>query len=256
MRLVSPGFVFLQNTVDIQGFLDHQQIEWEIPKDAPFDQVLAEFAGRLCYESWENTDNLNITKTRKGNAEYIENIKKQGHGSVFEHGNLVFLFYNVSRIFTHELVRHRPGSAFSQTSGRYVRLRDLKFWIPDVIYNNLAARSVFLEAIKQAEDNQKRLEEIFGMDPEVSNYDPNLNFDKKKELTSAFRRISFNGAANNILWSTNHRALRHVIQMRCSPHAEEEIRVIFRRVANLMVSKFPAIYGDLREDYTFEYPKI
>ena len=34
---------------------------------------------------------------------------------------------NVSRVFTHELVRHRAGSAFSQESLRYVRLTDIGF---------------------------------------------------------------------------------------------------------------------------------
>lgn len=248
MLSVEPGCILLQTKEDIQYFLDEMGIKWEIP-DVTFDEALIEFAGRLCYESWENSDNLNISKIRKGNAEYISNIQKQKHGSVFEHGNLVFLFYNVSRIFTHELVRHRAGSSFSQTSGRYVRLADIKFWIPDVIFDNPAARTVFLDTIAQAEEAQRKLELIFEADLAT-------NFDKKKELTSAFRRISPGGAANNILWSTNHRALRHIIELRCSEHAEVEIRQVFRGIARLMKKKFPNIYQDLREDFTFEHSKI
>ena len=240
----------LESKEDIGAFLDLMGIEWEIP-DVTFAEALAEFAGRLCYESWENTENLNISKIRKGNELYLGNIQKQKHGSVFEHGGLVFIFYNVSRVFTHELVRHRAGSGFSQTSGRYTRLHDIKFWMPDVIYNNPAARSVFLDAIAQDEENQRKLEEIFQED--LSEHG---SFYKKKELTSAFRRISPNGAANNILWSTNHRALRHVIEQRCSEHAEIEIRMLFRGIARHVAEKFPNIYQDLREDYTFEHSKI
>lgn len=248
MLSVTPGVVFIEGRNDIQSYLDLMGIEWKMP-DVGFDELLIEFAGRLCYESWPNSDNKNITKIREGNAEYIENIIKQKHGSVLEHGNLVFLFYNVSRVFTHELVRHRVGSSFSQTSGRYTRLADIKFWIPDVIYDNPAARSVFLDAVAQDEENQRKLEAIFEKDLAT-------NFDKKKELTSAFRRISPNGGANNILWSTNHRALRNVIELRCSEHAEVEIRLLFRGIAKLMKERFPNIYGDLREDYTFEHSKI
>lgn len=248
MKSVTPGCLFIENVDDIQYFLDFYDLKWDIPK-VSFHEVLAEFAGRLCYESWEESGNLNITKIRKGNAEYLSNIAKQKHGSVFEHGNLVFLFYDVSRVFTHELVRHRAGSSFSQTSGRYVRLADIKFWIPDVIYDNPAARSVFLDAVAQDEENQRKLEAIFEKDLA-------RDFSKKKELTSAFRRISPNGIANNILWSTNHRALRNVIEQRCSEHAEVEIRLLFRGIAKLMKERFPNIYGDLREDYTFEHSKI
>ena len=248
MLSVTPNVYHFETVKDIEYFLKTNGIEWEVP-NVTFAEALAELAGRLCYESWNNSDNLNITKIRKGNKEYIGNLKKQKHGSVLEHGGVVFLFYNVSRVFTHELVRHRAGSAFSQTSGRYTRLADLKFWIPDVINDNPAAKSVFLDAIAQDEENQRKLEAIFQEDLAG-------NFEKKKELTSAFRRISPNGAANNILWSTNHRALRHVIEQRCSEHAEVEIRVVFRKLADYCRQQWPNIYDDLREDYTFEHQKI
>jgi thymidylate synthase (FAD) len=41
---------------------------------------LAEFAGRLCYMSQGNP-------AGRTTAEYLDNILKQGHGSVFEHDN-------------------------------------------------------------------------------------------------------------------------------------------------------------------------
>ena len=42
-----------------------------------------------------------------------------------------FVLHNVSRVVTHELVRHRPGTAVSQESLRFVRLTDIPFWFPD-----------------------------------------------------------------------------------------------------------------------------
>ena len=74
---------------------------------------LAEFAGRLCYMSQRNP----ASRTTR---DYLENIKRQGHGSVLEHANYSILVEGVSRSLTHELVRHRAGMAYSQLSQRYV----------------------------------------------------------------------------------------------------------------------------------------
>lgn len=54
-------------------------------------------------------------------------------GSVIEHHVTNWIFADVSRVFTHELVRHRVGTAFSQESLRYVRLNDLGLWLPPQI---------------------------------------------------------------------------------------------------------------------------
>jgi thymidylate synthase (FAD) len=236
-------------TGELDVFLNENGINWKIP-DAPTAEIICEFAGRLCYESWDNTDNLNISRTRKDG--YLANVIKQKHGSVFEHGGLVILFANVSRIFTHELVRHRAGSAFSQTSGRFVRLREIKFWIPDIISENPEAKEIFVEHIRRVEEDQARLEEIYDID--------NLPFSQKKILTSAFRRIAPNGQANNILWSTNHRAMRNIIELRTSAGAEIEIQMIFRKLAVDLYNMFPNIYEDILENldgsFSFDSPKI
>jgi thymidylate synthase (FAD) len=66
---------------------------------------LIEFAGRVCYDS--------LGKGRPS-AEYHANILASGHGSVTEHASITFLIEGVSRALTHELVRHRVGTAISQ----------------------------------------------------------------------------------------------------------------------------------------------
>ena len=44
----------------------------------------------------------------------LKNIIEVGHGSVLEHATFNFILTGVSRSFTHELIRHRGGFAFSQ----------------------------------------------------------------------------------------------------------------------------------------------
>src|SRR5258706_8613352 len=87
---------------------------------------LAEFAGRLCYMSQANP-------AKRPTREYLDNIKKQGHGSVLEHANYSLLLEGVSRSLTHELVRHRAGFAYSQLSQRYVDESEANFVMPPAI---------------------------------------------------------------------------------------------------------------------------
>src|SRR3954469_9697544 len=94
--------------------------------DSTDGERLAEFAGRLCYMSQANP-------AKRATREYLDNIKKQGHGSVLEHANYSLLLEGVSRSLTHELVRHRAGFAYSQLSQRYVDESEASFVIPPAV---------------------------------------------------------------------------------------------------------------------------
>jgi len=77
-------------------------------------ETLIELAGRICYESFEIGLNPNVTKIRLDPKDYFENLLRKGDGSVAEHGLVNFVMIGVSRVMTHELVRHRVGVAVSQ----------------------------------------------------------------------------------------------------------------------------------------------
>src|SRR5204863_8430366 len=89
-------------------------------------ELLAEVAGRVCYMSQHNP-------AERSTREYLDNIKKQGHGSVLEHANYTLLLEGVSRSLTHELVRHRAGFAYSQLSQRYVDESAEHFLVPPAL---------------------------------------------------------------------------------------------------------------------------
>lgn len=208
--------------------------------DASSDlEELIEVMGRGCYKSFGTELNPNITRVRESSDEYLSNIIKSGHGSVLEHAFVSFMFTDVSRVFTHELVRHRVGTAISQESLRYLRLEDLGLWIPSIFHDNPQAEEIFERAFKQAEENYTRLlsEEVLGVDIDA------MDFATKKELTSAARRIAPIGLATNIGWSCNVRNLRHVIEMRTDRHAEEEIRYVFAQVGALVYGKWPTLFN-------------
>lgn len=161
-----------------------------------------------------------------------------GHGSVLEHSNFTFAFEFISRVFTHELVRHRAGCAYSQESLRYVRLTELGFWIPPVIEENPEARTIFEQTVETLETAQKNLAKIF--ETELKE-----DFSKKKAVTSMFRRIAPIGLATGIVATFNARALRHIIAMRTSAAAEEEIRSVFLQVAAVAKKRWPYLVQDM-----------
>jgi thymidylate synthase (FAD) len=197
---------------------------------------LVEFCGRVCYRSWEPGLNPNVTRVRHDQREYFENILASGHGSVLEHANYTFAFRDVSRVFTHELVRHRAGSAFSQESLRYVRLTELGVRVPPALE---PIREEVVSLVERLEEFQLEAAEKLGLDSEAG-----LPFHVKKEMTSALRRLAPIGLSTDIVWTANVRTIRHVIEMRTDPGAEEELRLVFDLVAALMQAEAPNLFFD------------
>jgi thymidylate synthase (FAD) len=202
-------------------------------------QLLVEFCGRMCYRSWEPGLNPNVTRIRHQQDEYLGNLLSSLHGSVFEHASFTFAFRSVSRVFTHELVRHRAGSAFSQESLRYVRLTDIDLRVPEALE---PIRDQVVSLVERLEEFQVSAAGALGLDEE------GIPFSVKKEVTSALRRLAPMGLSTDIVWTANVRTLRHVIEMRTSPGAEEELRLVFDRVAELMRSEAPALFQDFHRD--------
>jgi thymidylate synthase (FAD) len=198
-------------------------------------ETLLEFAGRACYRSWEPGLNPNVTKIRTDRAQYFANILRSGHGSVLEHASYSFALRNVSRTFTHELVRHRAGSAFSQESLRYVRLTDIGFRVAPAL---APLRERVLAIVEQLEEFQVEAAAELGVE------DDGVPFHVKKEITSALRRLAPIGLSTDIVWTANVRTLRHVIEMRTAESAEEELRLVFDEIAQIMRAEAPNLFAD------------
>lgn len=241
MEYVKPKVFLIGETRIIEDGLKDYLAHVGVPdwtSDAPSDsERLSEVMGRLCYRSFEPGLNPNVTRIREGNDVYLKNILNIGHGSVIEHPVLNFVFSDVSRVFTHELVRHRAGTATSQESLRFVRLDKLSAYVPTHIAENEEGMKIYAEAMEKLEEVQIKLAEVY----DIGNQ---KNFGIKKKLTSAFRRVAPIGVATAIGWSCNFRTLRHVIEMRTEPSAEEEIRLVFSQVYELLKDRYPNLLGD------------
>ena len=247
MKLVEPNIFFVGETriieEELQLYLAHIGVsDWT--SDAPTDvEKLIEVMGRVCYRSFKPGLNPNVVKIREHNDEYIGNIKQVRHGSVVEHAFVNFILADVSRVFTHELVRHRVGVAISQESLRFVRLKELSFWFPQWAKEDKELMERSTDLIERMEKHQIWMAEHFKLDEQ-----PSKPFHEKKKKTSFMRRFAPDGLATAIGWSVNPRTLRHVIEMRTDPGAEEEIRLVFGLIAQKMIKSYPNLYND----YTVE----
>lgn len=220
----------------LEAFLDFMGVpEWDT--DAPSaPEALSEVYGRLCYLSYKPGMNPNVTKVREGNKSYLRNILDTKHLSVVEHPQMNWVFGDVSRVLSHEHVRHRIAS-YSQVSMRYVRPVDLPMYVPLAIREDEKALEIFVRATDQAEAAYKELQEHFGVDQMG-------NFTDKKKITSALRRILPTGIGTHLGWSCNFRIFRHVVEMRTDFAAEEEIRFAFWRAFEIAKSRYPNLLQD------------
>ena len=194
---------------------------------------LAEFAGRLCYMSQHNP-------AKRQTREYLENIKKQGHGSVLEHANYSLLLEGVSRSLTHELVRHRAGFAYSQLSQRYVDESDASFVIPPAIVGDDALEGAWREQVESAQAAYVALvAELMTRYGWVAD-----KVHRRKMAREAARAVLPNATETKIVVTANARAWRTMLELRSSEGAELEIRRTAVMVLRLLQREAPGFFSD------------
>lgn len=300
-KLVSPK-VFLVGFTDVhmpgvQEYLEYtgqqdflQTLIEAIDDGITPGEALCSMYAKLCYKSLVRGKNANVTRVRDVRSN-LENCHETGHGSVFEHCSLNFIVTDCSRVYTHEQVRHRPGWAYSQTSGRYCRLDSIDLvWdsvldpVKDLWFDHLGATEdlVYLTECRLGlrKPNPKNPDApmeagCYGKtrsavaDLTLQNWldktpmedrrwvpDDSFNFDRRKQITSAIRRIAPNGQANEMGMTVNIRGLRHAVQMRTARFAETEIRNIFNQVYGIVKGRFPTIFHKAKERMFGDYLEI
>jgi thymidylate synthase (FAD) len=209
----------------------HLAVQWK--GESSDGERLAEFAGRLCYMSQKNPAN-------RTTAEYLENIKKQAHGSVLEHANYSLLLEGVSRSLTHELVRHRAGFAYSQLSQRYVDESVADFVIPPAIIGDEAVESLWMAQMEQAQRTyvalvEQLMERYSWVDDRVH---------RRKMAREAARGVLPNSTETKIVVTGNVRAWRTMLELRSGEGAELEIRRLAIAVIAVLKDEAPAFFSD------------
>jgi flavin-dependent thymidylate synthase len=169
--------------------------------------------------------------------------------SVLEHAQYTLLLYGAGRDFTHELVRHRTGVAFSQVSQRYVDGHVLRFVERPEYQDDEELHQMFLRRIDAVTDEYNNIARILTA-KQMKGLDPMLSGEKKTELrkkvNQAARSCLPNETEAPIVFSGNIRALRHVCEMRAAGAADVPIREVTTRIFLAMQRIEPTLFADYK----------
>ncbi len=209
----------------------HLPVHWL--GDSTDGERLAEFAGRLCYMSQANP-------AGRATRDYIENIKRQRHGSVLEHATYSLLLEGVSRALTHELVRHRAGVAVSQLSQRYVDESEANFVVPPAILGDVALEAQWRAEMERAQAAYvalvRELMERYAWVPD--------RVHRRKMAREAARGVLPNSTETKIVVTANARAWRTILELRAGEGADLEIRRLAVGILRTLQREAPGFFSD------------
>jgi len=219
----------------------------ELLSVTPNGEDLIERACRTCYLSFNRYD------PPKSTEELIKKILRHGHFSVLEHASATFRVKGGSRVFTHEMVRHRLVSP-SQESQRYVcyadrpgdpdaksfkdrprkKTRDFEVVVPPTVdaadfTNGQSPRDAYMNACAEIYELYERLLSA-GVPPEDARY------------------ILPNATTSEIVLTGNFREWRHVCTVRTTPQAHWEIRMVMMQILTQMKALAPIVFHDFELD--------
>lgn len=115
-------------------------------------------AARTCYAADTIQDNWDKDVSENKMLSLLDKVFESGHHSVFEHINFTFAISGISRVCSHQLVRHRLAS-FSQQSQRYVVLGNDSYVIPPSIDKNSEMKEKYIEFMDKTYDFYNELME-------------------------------------------------------------------------------------------------
>lgn len=170
-------------------------------------------AARRCYSELGNVEMIDeicdkLDKDKEYAEKLIRKVLASGHDSVLEHVSFTFAIEGVSRVLTHQLVRHRIAS-YSQQSQRYVENAFGGEWY--IVPASIAEKPEALTLYKSIMD---RVALYYGMFLEMG---------IPKEDA---RYILPNATETKIVVTMNARALLHFFRLRCCNRAQAEIRAM------------------------------
>lgn len=241
------------------------------------EEVVAQ-AAKLCY-SHVGVDGIMEKLTPEKIEKFVDHLATIGHESPLEHVNFTFAIEGISRVTTHQLVRHRLAS-YSQQSQRYVKLEQFEYIIPPEIEKNKDAKKIFIETMEkdqQAYDelvmllitdkidkrhpgwtkDKKYLEEYNKYNGDRTLVDIFKEYNKKeynaleKEAIEDARYVFPNACETKIVCTMNARSLLHFFNVRCCNRAQWEIRAMADEMLKECKKVAPTLFKKAGPDCTF-----
>jgi flavin-dependent thymidylate synthase len=132
--------------------------------------------------------------------------------SSWEFLEFLFLIEDVSRAFTHQLVRHRIGTKFAQQSQRTVDMGGFDFVMPPPGVEDEEVADVFMVACSDIDDAYQRLVQEMAVKPQDA------------------RALLPTNVSTNINFGTNLRTLHDMARLRLCTKTQGEFQDVFRAI--------------------------
>jgi thymidylate synthase (FAD) len=162
---------------------------------------------------------VNIEDIRKYDYDILYNF---GHDAISEFSFYIFSISGVSRVLTHQLVRHRIAS-YLQMSSRHVSLENVDYVIPEKIKENKEALKIFNNTKQQINQAYKKIIQ--------------LNIPKEDA-----RYLIGDGSQTNIVMGINARSLNNFFRLRLCKTAQWEIRELAEKMRDLVRKDAPILF--------------
>jgi thymidylate synthase (FAD) len=282
--------LILEPTVELVAatqFFGHSR--YKIPADGTDAEKLGAFAGKGCYDSYDENGRSNIANQKR--------IISERHGSVLEHAHATVFVEGITRGISLEINRHRHFG-ISQRSTRYVaeengaivlepffaslyrkhqhrikRVNSLGSgfrWlyngptIRDVLNLNPDEEEAILvidhlnSAARSFEDYETQVKRLEAMNPKGLS-----GFALRKWARGKARNLLPHAAETRATYTVNYRAFRHFLEARSSEDAEEEVRVVANKILEVLAPLAPNYFADYRSrlvdgvfEWTTPYTKV
>lgn len=176
-------------------------------------------ACRTCYSALYPIKIWEEASDEEKMLKLVQRVLSSGHHSTVEHCQFVFAVSGVSRACTHQLVRHRHMS-FSQKSQRYVTEKgEFEYTTPKTIENS-SLNEEYKEMMKTISDFYAKMVEN-GIPAEDA------------------RAVLPNATTSSLVVSLNLRELMHLAQLRLCTNAQLEIRMLVKKMCDLVIKEEP-----------------
>ena len=147
-------------------------------------------------------------------------VMKGRHATSLETINFGFAIEGVSRVHTHQLVRHKIGTSYNHRSERAVLNLDYDITVPPTIRDNKEALEIYLNLWHQSQEAYAKL----------------INLGIHREDA---RFLFLQGVETKLIWTVNLRAFLDICRIRLNQDMQHEMRCVVSMCAKEVVNHHP-----------------
>ena len=191
----------------------------------PDPEMVIQDAMLCCRNLWPDLPYSKNTIVKR-----IEQLHKSGHVGIFEHASATFIVQGVSRVMSHQAVRHRIGISYAQLSQRAYPTNVLDVIAPPEIRNKPEVYQAFVDLMKES-DKFFILASQRGVDLEDSRFG------------------ALNATETQLFITATFQAWLHFLRLRLDPSAQWEIRAAAEEIWRQLREIAPNVFDPKYREY-------